>query len=245
VARVAAWCVLISVLILGGASPAAAQVQASLGAVLQPWAGNPYNLELVVGGTGGVRIAHRHTVEAQVLVMPRAEHNQTDLAAAVTMLTDPNFKEMFDGEALVVARYRGSPFYGALPGTPVFVALDLFVGGGIYAGNIELGRVDYGTGSARVAQQFRSEPLPALNVGGGVRFFPLPWLGIRWELQAVIAFDQVLDFSTPEAARVHRNLPADATRLLCDGGNAGCTLGVETLTSLGFGFDFVLPEVAP
>ena len=221
-----------------------AQVQATFGTLISPEAGNPWNDEVGIEINGGIRLLERHIIEANVTIMPLADMNQTDLAAAVSSLTDPNMVEMVDPALAVLVRYRGTPIAGKIPGTEVGLALDLFGGGGYLLSNVELGRIDYDTASSVVAEKYPNHTV-AFTVGTAMKVLVHPTVALRLDLHLLISPDMVLDFSNPQAAQDNRNLDTNANRLDCGSSEARCVMGAEVFHFFGVGVDFYLPEVGP
>ncbi len=221
---------------------ASAQVQAVFGALISPEAGNPWNKEVGIELNGGIRIGERHIIEADVTIMPLSDRNQSDLAVAVASLTDPNMVEMLDPGLSVLARYRGTPFSGLIPGTDVGLALDLFGGAGLLVSEVELGTIDYNSASCVVSERYQNFT-PAFTVGTAFKVLVHPTVALRLDLHVLISPDEVLDFKNPQSAQENRNLPVNANRLDCGSSDARCVLGAEVLHFLGFGVDFYLPEV--
>lgn len=237
--------------IAAGRPPAGPAAQFAIGPQVIPLAGNNFNDEFAVGFNAGVRLQERFIVEALFLGFVKGiadtpdEHNQTSLANAVTMLTEEYYLEMYEPKVSLIARVRGTPLRGVMPGTPVGMAVDLYAGGGLLAGDVELGGIDWDVGGARAVHAFEADPLPALNYGVSLKLLPHPSVAIRLDLQAITSFDQVLDFTDPLAAEQNRYFRYEnpmANRLDCNSTtDAVCRATTETITMIGFGFDFYLP----
>jgi len=224
-------------------------VQLTVGPVFHPHANNNFNKEFSIGATLGVRFQQRFAVEAQFLAFPlgTGDDNQTDMAAAFGALLEPYPVEMFDPTASLVGRIRATPFLGYMPGTPVGLGFDLFVGGGFLSANVEQGSIDWATGDSLevVAVAYSAGLLPAINYGGSFKVLPHPSVAIRLDIQALTSFDQLLDYSEPDNAQTNNLLAAEhkgAIRLDCDReSGAACKAGTETVLMFGLGVDFYLP----
>ena len=229
--------------------PEGPPVQFAVGPLVAPLAGNDFNDDFAVGFNAGVRLNERLVIEAQFLGFVMGvpgnpdENNQTSLANAVNVLTDPHYTEMFEPTVSLVGRVRGTPFRGTIPGTPVGVALDLLAGGGFLDGEVELGGYDWDSMQVLAMERFDLDPLPAVNYGLSLKLLPHPSVAIHLDLQALTSFDQILDWNDPDAAQTNRSLRADnplLNRLDCNG-EGRCKAAAETITMLGFGVDFYLP----
>ena len=193
---------------------------------------NEFNQDMSGGLDVAIHLSERFAIEIGGQYAFLAATNQKDLAAAVLSLTDPNMLEATDPGAFAHVGVLWSPMYGKInPMGMAVINLDFFfaLGLGYEYEEVEILRMDWGTGTGMVDNKFQNHLIP-LHLGVGMKIFASRGFSIRIDGRFYLTIDQILDFKDPHSAQANRNLLNDnpyTNRLDC-----GVNSSAQCITTL-------------